>query len=137
MRSSLVRTREGHAARTAVHTRPHVAGPLSVFRSRIPQLWAELQPLCAADDGALDNPAEADRLRAAIASRRSAATISAVRRPGDELEALLAGWDHFDRERRAVLRGTVLYLTQRNPQRGSAREEHLVDAAVTAILRRG
>ena len=112
-------------------------GAVAVFASRIPHLWPEVGPLCEAPVPAPADPEdEADSLRAAVTARRVDSPGDTGRRPGDELEALLAGWSHFDGERRAVLRGAVRYLAQPSRQQWAvAREESLVDAAVAAVLR--
>lgn len=135
-------TRVVGAPRTRAERSPDDAprGAIAVFSSRIPHLWGAVAPLCEPPVPAPADPEEeAASLRAEVASRRSGSSSSSDavgRRPGDELEALLAGWSHFDGERRAVLRAAVRYLARLNrQQRDAAREESLVDAAVAAVLR--
>lgn len=110
------------------------AGPLARFRSRVPHLWSQVEPLCAATEA--DRDQEMEELRAAIAEGRARRAGASSRHPGDELEALLAGWPHFDSDRRAVLRGAVRYLATDPSSISMARQEQLVGAAVAAVLRR-
>ena len=101
-----------------------------VFRRNLGELWYEVAPLCHT----VEDPSE---LAAALhgEDRPDARTLP-------DLEALLAGWPHYDATRRAVLSGAVAYLTESDPEEASpgellrADQEVVVDAAVRAILRR-
>lgn len=142
MRTTSVHTPTRRAAPTLADARGQAVtvsaptdttGPLATFSSKIPMLWPDVAPFCAATG--IDGETEVETLRAAVVHRRAGDPTDAARRPGDELEALLAGWAHFDAERRAVLRGAVRYLQEQGDRCRSGCEEHLVDAAVLAVLR--
>lgn len=101
------------------------------FRRDLGELWNEVAPLCHS----ADDPAE---LAAAIHAQDST-----VHRTLPDLEALLAGWAHYDASRRAILTGAVTYVTEGGIAPGHAHpaptgpgsDEVVVDAAVRAILR--
>lgn len=107
---------------------------LEGFRRRLGPLWAEVAPHCV-DSAADDLP----RLQSQIArcSRPECARHPQLAR---ELEAMLAGWHHYDSPERMVLRGAVEYLAvddETTPTSGfvDGDGDVVVDAAVRALLR--
>lgn len=104
---------------------------LERFRRDLGDLWNDVAPLCHS----AEDPAE---LVAALHAQDGS-----VHRALPDLEALLAGWPHYDTTSRAILTGAVTYVTEAAPARDEAEEtpaEHddevVVDAAIRAILRR-
>lgn len=95
----------------------------------MPELWPELEPWCL-----LGLHYAPEELGACL--RRHHATCPNHRASSAaDLEALLAGWPHFEDGQRAVLAGTVLFLTHE----GSTvtppdLEDEVVQAAVHAVM---
>ena len=102
------------------------------FRRDLGELWTEVAPLCHS----AEDPAD---LAAALHAQDGT-----LRRVLPDLEALLAGWTHYDSSRRAILTGAVTYVTEDRPADAPTHpeatvpgaEEVVVDAAVRAFLRR-
>ncbi|GAB47358.1 hypothetical protein [Mobilicoccus pelagius] len=108
---------------------------LERFRRDLGELWNDVAPLCHSTE----DPAE---LVAALHAQDGT-----VHRALPDLEALLAGWRHYDTTSRAILTGAVTYVTETTPTRdgavagagetvGGHDGEVVVDAAIRAILRR-
>ena len=105
---------------------------LERFRRDLGDLWTEVAPLLRS----AEDPAE---LAAALHAQNRAVSHALP-----DLEALLAGWAHYDSTRRAILSGAVTYVTDstpprpaRTPAEGGTRDDIVVDAAIRAILRQG
>lgn len=107
---------------------------LDGFRHRLGPLWAAVAPHCV-DSTADDLP----RLQSQI---RRCSGPECPRHPqlARELEAMLAGWCHYDPPERMVLRGAVDYLAESDKAAPTIALVHdnddiVVDAAVRALLR--
>lgn len=102
-------------------------GPLGCMADLVPQVWPALEPLCLHEaHGCPDELGRALRTRAHEQGRGHHVT---------DLEALLAGWPHYDNEQRAVLGGTVRYLTTECVETPSPDvEDDVVAAAVRAVM---
>ncbi|WP_312718195.1 hypothetical protein [Mobilicoccus sp.] len=104
---------------------------LDRFRRDLGELWSDVAPLLHTTE----DPAD---LAAALHAQDAAANCVLP-----DLEALLAGWAHYDSTRRAILTGAVTYVTEglpggddRRPEDGAqGYDEVVVGAAVRAILR--
>lgn len=112
--------------------------PLQRFASELGRLWPQVAPLCI-DLGA-------DDLSDLLADTRRTARESdpRLRLLAGDLEALLAGWQHFEPDKRALLRGAISYLehdmtapeTNVTPAPADpARADTVVGAAVRTLLR--
>lgn len=119
--------------------------PLQRFASELGEMWPRLAPLCV-DLGA-------DDISALVGSTRRTAHRARpeLRLLAGDLEALLAGWNHFDSDERALLRGTISYLEGEadavgagwraaagrdgRSDAGPARADDVVGAAVRTVLR--
>lgn len=106
---------------------------LGSFSRDLGELWSRVAPLCS----------DADDPGDLIATLHEQMSESPRTHLVPELEALLAGWHHYDSDRRAVLSGAVSFLAEdgadagRRPAPGDGTEdEKVVQAAVRAVLRR-
>lgn len=113
------------------HTLPAAPPVLDAFRRDLGGLWTWVGPLCRDEQ-------DPDRLIATL--HETSTEGSPVERLAPELEALMAGWPHYDSQRRAVLSGAVAFLAEddgRTPELDSVvADELVVEAAVRAVLRR-
>lgn len=101
-----------------------VADPdtLERFRRDLGDLWPRVAPL-------LTHSAEQEDVLAALHSQKAPESAHLT---GD-LEALVAGWSHYDAAQRAVLTGAASFIAE--PPEAAA-DEVVVSAAVRAVLRR-
>lgn len=117
-----------------VDTARHDERVLDRFRVELGDLWPHVAPHCV-DAPEDDSSRLVAQIRATSTAGDPAATGLAV-----ELEALLAGWQHFGGPERAVLRGAVAYLSEADAATADAGglddDNAVVDAAIRAIMRR-
>ena len=105
------------------------------FEAEVGSLWPHVAPFVV-------EPADEELPELIDSTRRRGDDADDLTRDlAHDLEALLAGWAHYDATERAVLRGAVTYLTEADDAfpddgpHGYADEEVVVEAAVKALLR--
>ncbi|AKT51622.1 hypothetical protein [Arsenicicoccus sp. oral taxon 190] len=113
-------------------------GALETFRLELGDLWGAVRDRCVAldDDGvvALSRQLEQHLQTHPLVSQR-------IGELANDLMALMAGWQHFGAEERAVLVAAMAYLADADdvvPDHlpgGLDDDDHVVGAAVRAVLR--
>lgn len=111
------------------------------FEKEVGALWPHVAPLCAkcAESPTPDIDELGRLLRTTAASELSPPRLSGL---ANDLEALVAGWTHFNTSERTVLQAAMTYLAQRedavpdHAPDGLADDEIVVNAAVRVLLRR-